>query len=239
MTLMFCATKNFYEYTPATLESLFQTNPNVERVYLFIEDDIFPYELDPRVEVINLHKMEQYLDKDSPNYNTPYSIMTMVRCYVSKYLIEDKIIYVDIDVLFTGDITSLWEIDMGDNLVCAVPEDESRTRYLMHINNDYARPYFNAGVIMLNLRAIRDEGKDDWLMEMLNSKHFPYPDQDVLNIVCKNRIIYLPNKYNSCIYTGGAPGSGVIIHMTPDKAWNYDSVYNKLWKKYDSYKKEI
>lgn len=239
MTLMFCATRNFYEYTPATLESLFQTNSNVERVYLFIEDDTFPYELDPRVEVVNLHKMEQYLRKDSPNYNTPYSIMTMVRCYVSKYLIEDKIIYVDIDVLFMGDITPLWEIDMGDNLICAVPEDQSRARCLMHLTRDYAQPYFNAGIVMLNLRAIRDEGRDDWLMELLNSKQFPYPDQDVLNIVCKDRVIYLPNKYNNCIYTGGEPGMGVIVHMTPHKAWNPNCVYNKLWNKYNSYTKEI
>lgn len=239
MTLMFCVTRNYYEYTPATLESLFETNPKVERVYLFIEDDVFPYELDPRVEVVNLHKMNQYLLPTSPNYKTPYSIMTFVRCYVSKYLIEDKIIYVDIDTLFTGDISELWNTDLEDNYLCAVPEKQDRSRFLTHLTSEYSDPYFNAGVIMLNLKKIREEGTDDFIMEIINSRQLPYPDQDALNIVCKGKVKYVSNKFNNCRYTGGEPGVWNIIHTTPFKAWDPNCVHNKLWRKYDSYKKEI
>lgn len=238
MTLMFCVTRNLYNIVPATLESLFQTNPNVERVYLFIEDDEFPYELDPRVELVNLNKMTQYLSKESPNYDTIFSHMSFVRCYASKYLLEDKILYVDIDTLFMKDISELWNIDFEGNLLCVVPEDKNRGGAYRHVTSEYSDPYFNTGVCLLNLEGLREEGIDDEILEVINTRKLPYPDQDALNIVCKNRVKFISNKFNNCRFTGGEPGVWNIIHTTPFKAWDPNCVHNKLWREYDSYKKE-
>ena len=168
MTLMFCATRNLYDKIPATLESLFQTNKDVERVYLFIEDDEFPFDLDPRVEVVNLNRMTQYLLPSSPNFNTVFTKMSFVRCYVSKYLLEDKILYADVDVLFLRDISDLWNIDFEDNLVCAVAETPERIRCVPHITNEFASPYFNSGVTLLNLRVLREEARDDEIIKIIN-----------------------------------------------------------------------
>lgn len=239
MTLMFCITRNLYDVAPATLESLFQTNQNVERVYLFIEDDEFPYELDPRVRVVNLDKMTPYLSEKSPNYNTVFSRMSFVRCYASKYLLEDKVLYVDIDTLFIRDISELWNTDFEGNLLCVVPEDKNRGGAYRHVTREYSDPYFNTGVCLLNLKALRDEGMDDEVLEIINTCQLPYPDQDALNIACKGRVKYISNRFNNCRFTGGEPGMGAIIHTTPFKAWDKNCVHNKLWTKYDGWKKKI
>lgn len=93
-----------------------------------------------------------------------------------------RIIYADMDILFFNDLIDVYELDMGDNVLAAVP----------------TRPdgYINSGFLLMDLDKIRAENfYEKWISE---SKEHDYknPDQDVLNYTLKGRIKFLPLKYN-------------------------------------------
>ena len=53
----------------------------------------------------------------------------------------------------------------------------------------------NAGVLLLNLKAIREEGLEGVFASLLE-RNFSSQDQDILNLACRGRIKLLPFKYN-------------------------------------------
>jgi lipopolysaccharide biosynthesis glycosyltransferase len=65
--------------------------------------------------------------------------------------------------------------------------------------------YINSGVVLFNLDKIRKEKKEKELDNYVNNNKLFYPDQDTINVVFKNNILFLNNKYNSSLFTGVAP----------------------------------
>lgn len=58
--------------------------------------------------------------------------------------------------------------------------------------------YVNAGVLLLNLAAMRGERLVDIFEELLE-RNFPVQDQDIFNVACYNHILLLPPKFNLMI----------------------------------------
>ena len=94
----------------------------------------------------------------------------------------DRIIYADIDTIFFRDLSELWRIDMGNNLVAGVRERGDG--------------YINSGVLMMNLKQIRQDKIYEKWVKISQQKDNANPDQDLLNDTARGRIIYLPPKYN-------------------------------------------
>ena len=185
---------------------------------------------------MNINNFPKYIKEDTPNYNNNWSSMSLIRCYVSKILIEDKIIYADVDTIFNDGLRKLWNTPFDDNYVCAVAE---KNNILIvnhsHTDSSYALPYFNSGVLLINLKKIRDEGVDDLLIELLSQKKLKYPDQDAFNIICKNKVKYIDGRYNNSKFTVDSEYRSVIYHATPYKPWDKNYINHKLWLKYNAY----
>lgn len=94
----------------------------------------------------------------------------------------DKIIYADIDIIFCRDLIELSIIDMGQNMLAGV--------------KDYSSGYINSGFLVMNLKQIRKEKIYDKWISLTQKNDYRNPDQDLLNITCKGKIIFLPVKYN-------------------------------------------
>ncbi|MCL1925838.1 MAG: glycosyltransferase family 8 protein [Syntrophorhabdaceae bacterium] len=94
----------------------------------------------------------------------------------------DNIIYADGDVIFCRDLLELADLDMGEHLVAGVQEKPGG--------------YINSGFLVLNLAQIRQEKTYEVWLETSRRKQYAYPDQDLLNVTCQDRILYLPIKYN-------------------------------------------
>ncbi len=93
-----------------------------------------------------------------------------------------RIIYADIDMIFFKDLIDIYELDLADNVIAAVPTRTNK--------------YFNSGFLLMDIEKIRHEKiYDKWV---LNSREHAYknPDQDVLNETCRGRVLFLPLKYN-------------------------------------------
>ncbi len=119
----------------------------------------------------------------------------------------DKIIYSDADVLFCDSIKALWDTDMGVCYFAGVKgtnnfEDKWSTyeklSYYRELDGLKGK-YINAGVLLMNLRRIREtQIEDEWISR--SKLHYEYQDQDIINITCKKHILLLPLKYNVAAY---------------------------------------
>lgn len=237
MIIVMCATRNWYFYMSVALYSILRHN-KVKKIYLFIEDDKIPYIKDTRVEFININKIPQYVKKTSPNYDTKYSKLSYTRCFFSKILQESKILYLDVDALVINNIEELWNVDIKEKALAGVYENGEWSKYLGIDGLDYN--YINSGVLVMNLDYIRQHKLDDKMIDLLNTKHFYFPDQDVLNIVCKNHIEHIDNKYNSAETTGINPNAKIIHYIRERKGWIRESPRSEIWLEvYNEYIKEI
>ena len=229
MVICMCCTKDWYVYLVTELYALFKHN-KVKKVYLFIEDDDIPYLKDDRIECINVNKLPKIINETSPNYNTPYSRMSFLRCCFTKYLKEDKILYLDADTLVVDNIEELWNIDMGDNVLIGVHEPGEWNKHLGTYGLD--DKYINSGVLVMDLKKLRDERLDDAMIYLLNNKYYAFPDQDVINLICRNRIHYVSNIYNSSETTGMVDIAKIIHYIRNRKGWRLGSPRSEIWFKY-------
>lgn len=114
----------------------------------------------------------------------------------------DKCIYLDIDTIVNDDLSELFSIDIEDNYVAGVkapgyhfPEDGNR-KYCERIGIPSINQYINSGVMLLNLKKIREDNLTPTLCEEA-LKNYPTVDQDVINKVFYNKIKHLEFKYNA------------------------------------------
>nr|MCR5504680.1 hypothetical protein [Elusimicrobiaceae bacterium] len=92
--------------------------------------------------------------------------------------------------------------------------------------------YINSGVLVMNLKALRDEKLDDAMIYLLNNNRYAFPDQDVINLICRNRINYVSNVYNSSETTGIVDNAKIIHYIRGNKGWLKSSLRSEIWYKY-------
>ena len=179
----------YYNMIPAIKSLLI--NSVVERIYLLIQDDEFPYELPKEVETINVSG-QRIFGKESPNMGSPFTYMSMMRAtYANLFPKLDRILSLDIDTIVDRDISGIWDLPIDDYYLSAVPE-------LYQTTQD--RKYFNAGVVLYNLKKLRD-GKADEVITHLNQYRYTFLEQDCFNKCCYRQIHEMPPEYNATQYT--------------------------------------
>lgn len=113
----------------------------------------------------------------------------------------DKILIIDSDTLVTGSILELWQTDLQNNLMAAVPEigvyaegtqSEDLDIIDMHDN------FYNVGIAMFNLKQWRKENIDNLIKGKIKQygKEFMAAEQSIINYSIGNRILKLNLKYN-------------------------------------------
>ena len=228
MRFAYFLTRNLYRYLLPSIMSLLDHNTNVKAIYIFCEDDQFPYELPDVCKVINVTD-QPYIRHDSPNWNNMFTWMGIVRPALPKLLPRvNKIIQLDPDTIICEDLTPLWKTDMGDNLMMA--SNEAKGHYRIHGHPKY----YNIGVTVLNLKQIREEGADDRIIEMINTQRLLYIGQDAWNILFYDRIMEMPSRYNETTFTD-ISDNPAIVHYAGVGQWWLPHVYRHEY--YDNYKK--
>ncbi len=171
----------------------------------------------------------------------------------------DKILYLDVDILVRDSLLPLWRTELDDNLLAAVkgPVGLSEKwiwnsdRPYWHLLSGMQGRYINSGVLLMNLDGIRRRGLErQW--EELGRQKLYYQDQDILNITCKDAIVYLPLACNRLAYMQEADyhrfveeglstreeyeeamEAPVILHYAGEKPWNrYDTNLGDVWWAY-------
>lgn len=143
----------------------------------------------------------------------------------------DKAIYLDCDTVLCADIAELYDIDIKDDLMGAVADQavasvgafREYTKNALGIDPD---KYFNSGVITLNLKKFREMHFYHTFCKILRSYAFIVaPDQDCLNLICKNKVHYYSKAWNTMPSGGKQAVKPKLVHYNLSlKPWHYDEV---------------
>ena len=186
----YCGTRNLYEDMIPAVKSLLK-NSDVDKVYLLIEDDEFPYELPSCVECINVSN-QPWFDPDGPNYGNHWTYMVLMRAALHRVFPDlDKILSLDIDTVVAKDISDVWNLPVDNYWLAGAKE----------LHKSSFRLYINCGVMLLNLKKLRDDGKGDELIEALNTKRYDFNEQDCIAEKCQGGILEMPSDYNANTFT--------------------------------------
>jgi len=152
---------------------------------------------------IYFHLIDKAVFESCATQTGHFTIGTMFRIMLPEFLPDvSKIIYLDADILVNRDIKELWDTDITDFCIAAVPDMITTKRIslpLPVIRNDVlAEHYINAGVLYMNLDRIRERGnmRQDILNYLERDKKTQLPDQDAINVVYKDSMLWLDESWN-------------------------------------------
>lgn len=193
--------------------------------------------------------------KDVPNtkgYHVNYvsAYKMLIPSMLSQY---EKIIYLDTDVIVRSDLTELYNFNIGDNYIASTPVlynifiRKNISEILNIPDTDY---YINAGVMIMNIKKIREDKIDEKWISLLGSFEGSI-DQNIINKVCYSKTIFFPLKFNVCLSEMGlyrnfgnifysnkeinlALECPVIFHWAgKEKPWLYRNVFlAQEWLRY-------
>lgn len=261
--------KNFQEITAVMLYSLIKNLDPSRSAYVYILHD--PKTVDtlekycdniknqyPNIEFqfvwVNKSVFE---DKQISTYNN-LPLWTYYRLLLPDLVDVDKILYLDWDIIVYQDISPLWDIDLGSDLLAGVKTNVLKP-WMENIKVDN---YINAGMMLIDLRWRKDQ--DIWSKCIqfcidhpmwLEGKVKIMWDQCAINKICNGKIKYIEPKYNQtpmCFrwdldydvlwYTkdqyNQAIKDPIIIHFAwVDKPWKYNSLhpYNLIRDSYHAW----
>ncbi len=143
----------------------------------------------------------------------------------------EKAVYLDCDTILLTDIAKLYDIPLGeqyigavaDPVVAATPAFCAYTQNALGIDG---KRYFNSGVIVMQLDKLRGIDFCNLFARVLRSYEFVVaPDQDCLNLICKDKIHYLGKEWNTMPLAQKRPCTPKLIHYNLSmKPWHYDGV---------------
>ena len=216
MIVVYSASRNLYPYLLPSVMSLLKHNPQTKKVYLLIEDDHLPYEIPEVCECVNVSKYKEMFI-GGKNFHTPYSYLSLIRACYNKVLPRkhDRIIQLDVDTIIEDSLKPLWDIDLTGKWFAAAPELKGSYR-------PYGSPYYNAGVMVLNLKQIRKDGIEDIMVADLNANRFQQIDQDTWNKYgAVDKAVPFDTRYNECFVTGTSMNPAVVHFAGTRNWWRY------------------
>lgn len=154
-------------------------------------------------------------DFDLKTSNEHISIETYYRFLIPEILGEyERVVYLDADMIIEGDVSKLFNVEIGNNLIAAVPDLDflgnlnfangerlSYNKKTLKMKDPYN--YFQAGVLVFNMQEIKKLHSTRQWLEFAQNEKLIYNDQDILNRECEGRVFYLPFEWNvmhNCAY---------------------------------------
>ena len=184
-----------------------------------------------------------------PNYITSESFYRLFMPAIFPQY--DKMLYLDSDTIVCKDLSQLYNNDIDNFYAGVIKEPISSLEYNTFFDNERItnksyitkklqinpKDYFNSGVLLLNLKKLRqDKIQEKFFEYLLNKSPFRYPDQDVLNIVLYKKVKFLDILYNltSPEHNNENQKRAVIVHFTGEKKpWIFykrKETFEQYWK---------
>jgi lipopolysaccharide biosynthesis glycosyltransferase len=176
------------------------------------------------------------------------------------FMTLDKILYIDGDTLVNKDLLGLYEVNIDGYFSAVVEDIKPKLRYKQNIleklNINSHRGYFNTGVMLLNLKKMRQDGMVERLLEYRRNGLNFFMDQDAFNVVFQDKVKYLSCMNNFLVTLDGTFSLGEIkenyvgvahlssfdeliacasiVHFaSKQKPWNVTDVkYSSIWHKH-------
>lgn len=125
---------------------------------------------------------------------------TLARLFMARVLPEtvDRVIYIDCDTVILDSLQDMFDTPMGNNYLGMVAEPTSNKARRRQLGMPDSQPYFNAGILLVNLKLWREENAENTVLCYYRDKggNLIAPDQDAINGAFVGRILELAPRYN-------------------------------------------
>lgn len=196
INILFCGNDKVFDGMMTTMLSIFERTKTKEpfNIYIYTMDvsDIKPQYLalsdlmasfldkvakayNPDNKVTKIDVLDYYNKefRNSPNescYCSPYTLLRLFADIIPN--MPDKLLYLDADLMFNGDIEKLWNIDVN-NVEYAAAND--------HYGKFLINPrYINAGVLLFNLKKMKETNLLGKARELIKKKKLTFADQSAI-----------------------------------------------------------
>lgn len=208
MNILFSSDDNYARHLGVAMYSLLWHNKQTEIIRLFVVDNnISPDNKEKIIKVVSefdnaelsFISFKQWADQLHLNMAWPISLSSYARLFVGEMLPEDvdRVVYLDCDIVVNGDLNDLWKTYLADKVLGAV-QDQVSNNVKTSIGIGVSDPYFNAGMLLIDLINWRNNDFGKQCLSFINSHDggVIHHDQGVLNGLLKDLWLKLPLKYN-------------------------------------------
>ena len=250
ISMSFSVSDNYSQHLAVVLTSILENNPESDFVFHILHRNITDgnqkriHELE-QVYLnceIRFHAVDNSLFED---LTIPKELEHITKETYFRYILadvlseENRTIYSDVDVLCVGDLRPLWNVDLKGCVIGAVSEGYSGEykKKLLGLMGD--APYFNAGMLVMDLDVMRVESCSARLMKntIEYAGRIAWADQDIINITFRNRILELNPIWNAFNAPDRKLKKHIVIHHfanASQKPWC--NIYkNTTWPFYLKY----
>lgn len=204
MNICLITDDNYSAFTEVLIRNLINTNP--ESVIYVLADNLNPVN---QMWLIKAGAKNVYDVADKVNEFTKSNyFINISRAALIKFLIPeilgelDKVLYLDTDIYVRGSLSSIYHMELTNDKYLAMsidPQTETESEYMKEYFKyfDMELPYFNSGVILMNLVAMRGMDLTNRYVDEYKSKSkfLMFYDQCTINIVSKGCITPINTDY--------------------------------------------
>lgn len=272
INIVFGTNNNYAKYLTVALNSLIEkTSANRFYDIIILETDVkenlkqlikslAENKANISIRFVNTEEIFKSLESKNLFCHIYFTKEMYLRLFIPDILQDyEKALYIDCDTLIQADVAELFDIDLDDNYIAAVKDFNTivNVKHYQKINYYYSQVlkfgvldnYFNSGVLVMNLNEFRRINLIEKTLELLSiHKELLYPDQDLLNIICKNKVKILESGWNyvfsvnsSLIYDNyfiplaiewaqGLANQKIIHYLSENKPWKCPELgYSDIW----------
>ncbi len=210
LSVLYVSDNNYAPLLGISMLSLFENNKDI--------DDITIYAALNSVSTENMQKLKSTADYYNRNFviidPTIFDIQldtlgvpkwkgnhcTNYRLFFETILPNniDRFIYLDCDTIICGSLKKLLNLDFQEKIAAVVLDVTIMQDYKQIIGFTKTDNYFNAGVMLININNWKLNNCTKKLLSYIKNSRskYLYPDQDLLNILLKNKTLLLPPEYD-------------------------------------------
>ena len=211
INIVFASDNNYAQHTAVAMTSVLVNTKVPQKIQFYLIDDEIQQENKEKITktVQNLGGNIEFIKIKNSRLEDCYvsgelSRASYFRLDIANILDEniEKIIYLDCDLLVYDDIEKMWQLDMGGKPVAAtcdlgiMASARVRKQKNKFIGLPFDAPYFNAGVLIMDLKKWRDGNYAEAIIALATQNKYPNHDQDALNKFFMNNWQEIPLRWD-------------------------------------------
>ncbi|MCM1514102.1 MAG: glycosyltransferase family 8 protein [Anaeroplasma bactoclasticum] len=210
--IFFAVDNNYAPFLAVSLQSMLDHASTDYFYEVYVLTDNMDKEYQEGLNTLNSEKCQlHYVDVneriqavgDKLHTRDYYSGAIYYRLFIADLFQEyDKALYLDADIVVLGDIAQLYQTPIDDKYLGVISDDvvASCDEFREYVKDGVGSPvpyYFNSGILVMNLKKMREEDLFGQFKSLFTKVKFIIaPDQDYLNVLCRNQVVYVDSNWN-------------------------------------------
>lgn len=247
--IFFAVDNNYAPFLSVVIESIIENSSKDYKYQLFVLNNDISIEYKDKLNKYNKDNIEinfcSITEKlKSLNDKLPvrdyYSNAIFYRLFIAELYPEfDKALYLDADIVVLDDISKLYNHNVEDYYLGVCKDDvasmcsefKEYTKLCVNVDSEH---YFNSGILVMNLKNFRKYQILEKFLDLLQKvKYYVAPDQDYLNYLCKDNVLYIDQEWNKAPIKDANMENAKLIHFKlTAKPWHYTNINrgDEFWK---------